>query len=372
MLANKKLIEALEQGNKYVDIWDGYGGFKIETLFCSLFTEFPNLFSMEVAGTLDGEKVAQILTEKYSNNDYFYLITKTYQKIKNKKTVIDDENEDYSDNASCVIILDKNLIFEQYKSAFKIHYRGIPEEEIKNISKLITDNCIIKNNKAKFHVIAKNGAGLYLADFAPIKQNIEIDINYNDDFKPINNIITDFLGNENSGIIILHGKPGTGKTSYIRHLMSQELDNSFIYVTVDMMHHLSSPDFIPFILQYPNSILILEDCEELLKKRNTTSYINSGLINILEMSDGLLGDALKLKFICTFNADLKDIDEAISRKGRLIAEYEFKELTKNKVKLLNEKHDIGIPDDEIKDMTIGDVFHYKSMGFIKEKKRIGF
>jgi hypothetical protein len=90
------------------------------------------------------------------------------------------------------------------------------------------------------------------------------------------------------------------------------------------------------------------------------------------MSDGLLGDALKLKFICTFNADLKDIDTAISRKGRLIAEYEFKELTENKVKLLNEKHNIGIPDDEIKNMTIGDVFHYKSMGFVKEKKRIGF
>jgi ATP-dependent 26S proteasome regulatory subunit len=47
--------------------------------------------------------------------------------------------------------------------------------------------------------------------------------------------------------------------------------------------------------------------------------MNAGLINILNNSDGLLSDELCIKFICTFNAPLKDIDEALLRKGRLAA-----------------------------------------------------
>ena len=44
------------------------------------------------------------------------------------------------------------------------------------------------------------------------------------------------------------------------------------------------------------------------------------------MSDGLLNDMLKLQIICTFNVDLKQLDSALLRPGRLIARKEFKAL----------------------------------------------
>ena len=45
------------------------------------------------------------------------------------------------------------------------------------------------------------------------------------------------------------------------------------------------------------------------------------------MTDGLLNDMLNLQIICTFNVDLKKLDSALLRPGRLIARKEFKPLS---------------------------------------------
>ena len=59
-----------------------------------------------------------------------------------------------------------------------------------------------------------------------------------------------------------------------------------------------------------------------------------GLSNLLNLGDGLLGDALKLKIICTFNCELSKIDDAILRKGRLAFRYEFGPLNTEKANRL--------------------------------------
>ena len=194
---------------------------------------------------------------------------------------------------------------------------------------------------------------------------------FNDDFLPVDEKIRSFLNSKESGIIILHGKQGTGKTSYIRSLISKNTNNEIIYVPSDMMSALSSPGFLTFMLSHENSILILEDCEELLRSRKGSNGINNGLLNILNMSDGLLGDALKIKFICTFNNDIKDIDIALQRKGRLFARYEFKPLCKEKVKVLNEKFNLDIPEQNIKDMTLAEIFNYHDPDYTKYNNVIG-
>lgn len=51
---------------------------------------------------------------------------------------------------------------------------------------------------------------------------------------------------------------------------------------------------------------------------------------ILNIADGILSDVLECQFICTFNADLMDIDHALLRRGRLIAEYKFGKLDTDK------------------------------------------
>ena len=91
--------------------------------------------------------------------------------------------------------------------------------------------------------------------------------------------------------------------------------------------------------------------------------MNAGLVNILNISDGLLSDELCIKFICTFNAPLKDIDEALLRKGRLAARYEFKDLTTDKVNQLIKEESLDIPE-QTHPMTLAEIYNYEGMGRI--------
>ena len=138
-----------------------------------------------------------------------------------------------------------------------------------------------------------------------------------------------------------------------------------------MIEAISSPEFLPFISQQPNSVLILEDCESLLVPRENGFSNASALSNLLNLGDGLLSDALSVNVICTFNSGLKKIDDAILRKGRLLARYEFKELEVIKARALAEK--IGKNANIEKPMTVSDIYNLEECGFEnKPVKSIGF
>ena len=100
-----------------------------------------------------------------------------------------------------------------------------------------------------------------------------------------------------------------------------------------------------------------------------TNY-NNLITPILNISDGMLGDSLQLKFICTFNTDINNVDEALLRKGRLSLKYEFKKLSKERVQKLFDK--LNIEAIATEDMSLCDVYNYETETGQKEKKKIGF
>jgi ATP-dependent 26S proteasome regulatory subunit len=97
-----------------------------------------------------------------------------------------------------------------------------------------------------------------------------------------------------------------------------------------------------------------------------------GISNLLNLGDGLLGDALQLKLICTFNCDLSKIDTAIMRKGRLAYRYEFDKLDVDKTNSLFIKHGIEYYSNE--KMTLTDIFNLNHDNNTQKKvdKVIGF
>jgi hypothetical protein len=234
----------------------------------------------------------------------------------------------------------------------------------------------VSENKKSFNLIVQDrysGSGYSIKSFDVEDYNIDIESNYNDDFQEINKTICNFLkSNNKNGLILLHGKQGTGKTSYIRYLISN-IDKKFIYLPLHMAHTLDSPDFLPFMTRHKDSILIIEDCETILKSREIAEGTSSALVNLLNMGDGLLSDALSLKFICTFNTELSNIDKAILRKGRLKARYEFKDLEKEKVGNLFEK--LNIKEKTPKAMSIAEIYNQSDLDFEtseSNRKKIGF
>lgn len=159
---------------------------------------------------------------------------------------------------------------------------------------------------------------------------------YNDDFAATDERIRKFLATPNqSGLVILHGLHGTGKSSYLKELV-KTTKNKYVFVPMDIAGKLTSPEFIDFVHEsLCGSVIILEDCEQLLFSRaSSKDGINTGLAALLNMTDGILGDTMNLKFICTFNNDLCTIDPALLRPGRLKARYEFQKLEASKTTAL--------------------------------------
>ena len=199
---------------------------------------------------------------------------------------------------------------------------------------------------------------------------VDIEKLYNDDFQEINAIIEKALEQEKSGLILLHGAPGTGKTSYIKHVISKFHEKSFIFIQNEFVQDLLKPDFISFLLRNRNSILIIEDAEKVISTRENLSE-NSVVSTILQLTDGLFSDYLNIKIICTFNTNIERVDKALLRKGRLIANYEFRPLSVEKSnKLLRA---LG-HDGNNAGMTLADIFNLEEKAFDPNgnKKKIGF
>jgi hypothetical protein len=77
-------------------------------------------------------------------------------------------------------------------------------------------------------------------------------------------------------------------------------------------------------MRHPNSILIVEDAENIILDRKQENFLSKqALSNLLNLSDGLLGDAMHQQIICTFNCDVQNIDPALLRERRLVIEHKF-------------------------------------------------
>ncbi|MEL6593348.1 MAG: AAA family ATPase, partial [Bacteroidota bacterium] len=200
-------------------------------------------------------------------------------------------------------------------------------------------------------------------------QDLDIASHYNDDFAEIDQLIVKSLDEPSSGLILLHGEPGTGKTSYIKYLISKFEKRSFIFVQNEFVKELLKPEFVTFILRHKDVVLIIEDAERVIRSRDYASE-GSVVSTILQLTDGLFSDYLNLKIICTFNSSLEKIDSALLRKGRMIASYEFKPLALTKAQKLSQK--LGFNGVE-KAMTLADLYKMQQRDFQPtERKKIGF
>ena len=110
----------------------------------------------------------------------------------------------------------------------------------------------------KFKVLIQQD-GMFTTEDVEIANFDAIDIQelYNDDFVEMDTIITASMQKRESGMVLLHGEPGTGKTTYIKHLICKYQNKQFIFIQNDFVKDLLKPSFISFLLQNKNAILII-------------------------------------------------------------------------------------------------------------------
>lgn len=231
---------------------------------------------------------------------------------------------------------------------FRLSYHNPEHPLLETARKLANESSIHLEPHASVNMLSveKNKLSLMRCSLKPV--NGQFMKYYNDDLQPVYKTLHKLCQQARSGLVLLHGEPGTGKTSFIRRLISKS-KRRVILLPINVLEVLENPSFVELYPQLKDCILVIEDADEALKKRGTSK---SNLVStILNFSDGIIGATLNVTFICTFNLPLRDIDTALLRPGRLLVRYEFKRLTTDRIRAL--RPDWG--EEMLKPMTLAEV-----------------
>ena len=147
--------------------------------------------------------------------------------------------------------------------------------------------------------------------------------NYTDTvLRGFDNILQDLRSSSPLGrIAILDGPPGTGKTYMLRGILDAlPSETTFVLLPSNMVVALSQPGVVGGVVRFherrrTSLTFIVEDADEVLATRMADNM--SSVSALLNLGDGLLGQIMDVRLICTTNAKRADFDEAVMRPGRL-------------------------------------------------------
>lgn len=328
-------------------------------LFVILFNRIPNIISQR---DINCTKAMAWFEENYiSEIKDLYFSKQPYNTNKYKAEI---EDVFYFLDEDLLVVFD-SLVNRVYFLFKKTNIEKV-EKIIEGVSKFKVRK---EREKPVISLLVNSRKGLSTKSLDITKPKLSIEDNYNDDFLEIHQTILKRLRkNKDKGLVLLHGKPGTGKTSYIRYLISS-VKKEVIFLPPNMASAITNPDLLGVLIRNPNSIFVIEDAENIVidRERNGASPVSA----LLNLSDGLLSDCLNIQIICSFNTDLSRVDSALMRKGRLIAKYEFKELETRKAQALSDK--LGFTTEIHSPMTLTDIYNQEEKSFQRETRRvIGF
>lgn len=324
-----------------------------KALFLHCFNTLP---SIHYINQIDGEKAFIVFKETFSEK-IKYVHQYRWYKTKKKQFQFD----------KTIVVLENTCVVEFDDNYCEILHDGNDDSFLEAVTMLVSK---FKERQRKqpleINLIVQSGNSLDLKAMEIKRTKLDLDLFYDDGFIETDDIITKRLNKKNDkGIVLLHGLPGTGKTTYLRYLIGK-IKKRILFLSPNVAGNLMNPDFIELLIDNPNTVLIIEDAENIIMDRKYES--SSSVSNLLNISDGLLADFLNVQLVCTFNNALTMVDSALMRKGRLIAKHEFGKLNAEKAQRLSIH--LGFENTITKPMTIAEITNPNDKEYAVEKVRV--
>ena len=292
--------------------------------------EWQQLFVNDIIGTANSD-LMQAHREKLINCDV--------DNIEDIWLVLEEKYNLYSLSEYRAVIVEEDFIAMlnwQYQSSLigltlRVLSTNISscKEYIKEIEVTLSDLIVVDEALVSYTVLQNDNSPTLHETF--YQDSIDVDFNpvATPFIEDVDTYIENFL-NSKAPVLILQGEPGTGKTTFVKHLLTkmqskvQEIRDDFkaMYSFDENIFYLS--DFYKRLIYDEYDVLVLEDINQVLHKNQDSERLNP-INKFLSVTDGLISKYKKI--IITTNIESKHhLNPALLRPGRCYDVIPFRKL----------------------------------------------
>lgn len=262
-------------------------------------------------------------------------------------------------------IIEFYCVVERVREAIYIHIFGNPERVSSLMEELATAYRVPKTIKVNNLVaFTEQGPMVDTTELIESDQQLALDCFYPWDDESVESYTQRFMASSAS-VLLLLGERGTGKSTFLRSMLySSKVKEASMCCNAET---LASPGITPWISsQGRNALVILEDADLLIAKREDG---NNQMSAILNLTEGIVKNGLKL-IISTNLPSLDKVDSALLRPGRMFDVKKFHQLTVEQaqvVRTVKGMDDVNFGDK--KTLTLAEALNYIDDADMERRKQ---